>query len=224
MRSEPLSPLVRELGFTGSAFAGTDLSPSAVHALIEIEKGGMTARDLGALLHLEKSSVSGCFETHSFRRHHRRERQDVGRVKCFRDTAGRTGSPASMISRAGRSWRRWKSSPPMRADGDGRPAPLRTALTGKPAVPQIDIAAGYRPGIIARITEMHALYYARTRVSASRSKPWLPPASRIFLGAFGNTENDIWVASDGRRIVGSIAIDGEDMGGRHRPSAMVHRR
>lgn len=50
--------MVRELGFMGGNFAGTDLSPSAVHALIEIERGGITARDLGARLHLEKSSVS----------------------------------------------------------------------------------------------------------------------------------------------------------------------
>ncbi|WP_150559342.1 MarR family winged helix-turn-helix transcriptional regulator [Pandoraea bronchicola] len=50
--------MVRELGFMGGDFAGTDLSPSAVHALIEIERGGVTARDLGARLHLEKSSVS----------------------------------------------------------------------------------------------------------------------------------------------------------------------
>ncbi len=50
--------MVRELGFMGGAFAGTDLSPSAVHALIEIENGGVTARDLGIRLRLEKSSVS----------------------------------------------------------------------------------------------------------------------------------------------------------------------
>lgn len=39
-------------------FAGTKLSPSAVHALIEIEKGDITARDIGERLQLEKSSVS----------------------------------------------------------------------------------------------------------------------------------------------------------------------
>lgn len=50
--------MVRELGFMGGAFAGTNLSPSAVHALIEIENGGVTARDLAQRLHLEKSSVS----------------------------------------------------------------------------------------------------------------------------------------------------------------------
>ncbi|ALS64020.1 MarR family winged helix-turn-helix transcriptional regulator [Pandoraea apista] len=50
--------MVRELGFMGGDFAGTDLSPSAVHALIEIERGGVTARELGVRLRLEKSSVS----------------------------------------------------------------------------------------------------------------------------------------------------------------------
>ncbi|WP_348640119.1 MarR family winged helix-turn-helix transcriptional regulator [Rhizobium sp. FKY42] len=50
--------LVRELGFMGEDFAGTNLSPSAVHALIEIEQGRVTARDLAVTLRLEKSSVS----------------------------------------------------------------------------------------------------------------------------------------------------------------------
>jgi DNA-binding MarR family transcriptional regulator len=50
--------MVRELGFMGGDFAGTNLSPSAVHALIEIENGGVTARDLAQRLHLEKSTVS----------------------------------------------------------------------------------------------------------------------------------------------------------------------
>ena len=50
--------LVRELGFMGGDFAGTKLSPSAVHALIEIEREGVAARDLASLLRLEKSSVS----------------------------------------------------------------------------------------------------------------------------------------------------------------------
>ncbi|MBF9267471.1 MarR family winged helix-turn-helix transcriptional regulator, partial [Paracidovorax cattleyae] len=52
--------MVRALGFMGGDFAGTDLSPSAVHALIEIGQDGgqLTARDLGERLRLEKSSVS----------------------------------------------------------------------------------------------------------------------------------------------------------------------
>lgn len=51
--------LVREFGFLRSTVAGTDLSPSAAHAMIEIgATDGMTAGQLCDLLILEKSSVS----------------------------------------------------------------------------------------------------------------------------------------------------------------------
>ncbi|PXW81897.1 hypothetical protein BZA02_103168 [Ruegeria sp. P4] len=51
--------IVRELGFMQKGLAGTDLSPSAVHTILEIGHGTVaTASALGPLLHLEKSSVS----------------------------------------------------------------------------------------------------------------------------------------------------------------------
>ncbi len=51
--------LVRELGFMGNTLAGTDLPPSAVHALIEIgDRHVDTAAELCSVLNLEKSSVS----------------------------------------------------------------------------------------------------------------------------------------------------------------------
>ena len=51
--------LVREFGFMHRTLAGTDLGPSAVHAVLEIGRAGrLTATDLGARLLLEKSTVS----------------------------------------------------------------------------------------------------------------------------------------------------------------------
>lgn len=54
--------LVRQLGFMSRNVAGTDLSPSAVHAIVEIDaaRGNdrLTAKELGKLLLLEKSTVS----------------------------------------------------------------------------------------------------------------------------------------------------------------------
>lgn len=51
--------LVRELGFMRSTLAGTDLPPSAVHALIVIgARGSVTAAELSEVLLLEKSSIS----------------------------------------------------------------------------------------------------------------------------------------------------------------------
>jgi DNA-binding MarR family transcriptional regulator len=51
--------MVRELGFMDATVAATDYPPSAVHAILEIGiRGPMTAVQLAAFLHLEKSSVS----------------------------------------------------------------------------------------------------------------------------------------------------------------------
>ncbi len=52
--------MVRELGFMASTIAGTDHSPSAVHALIELGSSPtpLTASALSQVLNLEKSSVS----------------------------------------------------------------------------------------------------------------------------------------------------------------------
>ena len=51
--------LVRELGFMSRTVAGTSLSPSGVHALIEIDSAGqLVAKDLAEKLLLEKSTVS----------------------------------------------------------------------------------------------------------------------------------------------------------------------
>ncbi len=45
--------IVRELGFMQKGLAGTELSPSAVHTIIELGYGTVTnASDLAALLHL----------------------------------------------------------------------------------------------------------------------------------------------------------------------------
>jgi len=51
--------LVRELGFLRPTLAGTDLSPSAVHALVEVgARPATTAAELAEILVLDKSSVS----------------------------------------------------------------------------------------------------------------------------------------------------------------------
>ncbi|MDN3718888.1 hypothetical protein QW131_05835 [Roseibium salinum] len=54
--------LVREFGFLDKTIAGTDLSGSGVHAILEIGLNpGLTAKDLVARLKLEKNPPSaGC--------------------------------------------------------------------------------------------------------------------------------------------------------------------
>jgi GNAT superfamily N-acetyltransferase len=76
----------------------------------------------------------------------------------------------------------------------------------------IEIAEGYRSGLVGRITEMHALFYARfagfDQVFESRVAAGLAE----FVGRIAHPVNRAWVALQSGRIVGSVIIDGEDLG------------
>ncbi|MDX3929584.1 MAG: helix-turn-helix domain-containing GNAT family N-acetyltransferase [Shinella sp.] len=211
--------LVRELGFTGGSFAETDLSPSAVHALIEIEaRDGITAHDLGALLRLEKSSVSRML----------RKLVLSGDVV---ETAAEADSRSKRLSLSVSGRRRVAAIHDFaRAQVAGAlnrlsPGQEQTVLdglrlyaealgngTGYPGSSRIEIVSGYRTGLIARITQMHALYYARTSGFGQRFESVVAGGLAAFCDRLDNPNNAIWVAMRGCEIVGSVAIDGEDLG------------
>lgn len=212
--------LVRELGFTGRTFAGTELSPSAVHALIEIEPGGITSRTLGESLRLEKSSVS-----RMLRRlieagwvEERAAPQD-GRVKLlFLTDDGRrrvTAIHGFAQAQVGRALARLG------------PDRERTVLEGlrlyahalgtddaaPPASgPGIEIASGYRSGLLGRVTQLHALHYARTVGFGRDFERLVGGGLAEFAGRLASPDNAIWAASRDDAVVGAIAIDGEDLG------------
>src|ERR1700712_203317 len=162
--------LVRGLGFLNESLAGTDLPPSAIHALIEIDaREGITARELGQILRLEKSSISRMLGKLLFSGDIVEEQgEEDGRIKMLSlSAAGRRRVAAiHTFARA------------QVANALGRLAPeqcsivlnglrlyagsLAVTTDGGRATPPVRILTGYRPGLIARITEMHALYYART--------------------------------------------------------------
>lgn len=74
------------------------------------------------------------------------------------------------------------------------------------------IAQGYRPGIIGRITEMHADYYSREAGFGQFFESRVASGLAEFAGRLENSRNGIWTALQDGRVVGSIAIDGEDLG------------
>lgn len=78
--------------------------------------------------------------------------------------------------------------------------------------PSMEIREGYRPGIIARITQMHALYYARTSGFGQRFESVVAEGLAAFSNRLESPKNAIWVAMRGQEIIGSVAIDGEDLG------------
>ncbi|WP_026792006.1 helix-turn-helix domain-containing GNAT family N-acetyltransferase [Pleomorphomonas oryzae] len=209
--------MVRAWGFMGGAFAGTDLSPSSVHALIEIEKGGVTARDLGGLLRLEKSSVSRLL----------RKLVALGDVA---ETTGETDGRVKMLSltaegrarvAAIHAFARRQVTGALGRLGEGEDRAVLEGLRLYSAALQgrsdsgsapIEIVAGYRPGLIARITEMHALYYAREHGLGARFESLVSGGLAEFCGRLDSPCNGIWTLQQGGNIVGSLAIDGEDMG------------
>ncbi|MCA1323248.1 helix-turn-helix domain-containing GNAT family N-acetyltransferase [Herbaspirillum sp. alder98] len=210
--------MVRELGFMGGDFAGTELSPSAVHALIEIEPGEITARELGALLRLEKSSVSRML----------RKLVDSGdvlqaagdddaRVKRLSLTPAGRARVAAIHAFARRQV----------VDALARLAPGqdRTVLEGMrlythalgaaggpESTARVDVVRGYRTGLIARITAMHADYYARESGFGQRFESVVASGLAEFCNRLESPSNAIWTARKDGDIIGSIAIDGEDLG------------
>ena len=215
--------MVRKLGFMGGDFAGTNLSPSAVHALIEIESGGVTARDLAERLHLEKSSVSRMLRklVVSGDVKEKAERND-GRIKVLSLTAaGRkrvAGIHAFARTQVGGALGRLTTGQGrsvlegMRLYTNALDERARDRVTA-PNIEVIEIIRGYRPGLIARVTEMHALFYARESGFGQRFESVVASGLADFCNRLENPGNAIWTARHGDDIVGSVAIDGEDIGG-----------
>lgn len=211
--------LVRELGFMGGSFAGTDLPPSAVHALIEIDAcPGITARQLSELLRLEKSSVSRLLRKLVLSGDVLEEvnAEDSRSKKLTLSPAGQKRVAAIHVFATRRVSEALERLEPDQhrtvATGLRLYADALDPRTGRQSRPQIRIDPGYRPGIVARITEMHALYYARTVGFGQRFESVVAAGLASFCDRLDRPQNAIWSALRGEEIVGCIAIDGEDLG------------
>ncbi|MCM5557676.1 helix-turn-helix domain-containing GNAT family N-acetyltransferase [Pleomorphomonas sp. JP5] len=211
--------LVRDWGFMGGAFAGTDLSPSAVHALIEIETGGLTARELGGRLRLEKSSVSRmlCKLVASGDVSEAPDAAD-GRVKVLSLTAegrGRVAAIHAFARRqvAGALERLGAGEDRIVLDGlrlYSKALEGRSDASGNASA--IEIVAGYHPGLVARVTDMHMRYYAREHGLGRPFEALVAGGLADFCPRLDNPRNGVWTARRDGTIVGSVAVDGEDMG------------
>lgn len=207
--------LVRELGFMGGDFAGTDLSPSAVHALIEIEAGGVTARDLAARLHLEKSSVSRMLRKLIEAGDLAEQPAEDRRARILTLTAAGRQRVAAIhaFARAQVCEALSRLQPGQeRTVLDGLRLYASTLAAPPETRPPVRIAEGYRPGLIARITQMHVLHYARNFGFGQRFETVVAGGLAGFCDRLDRPGNAIWAALHGEEIVGSVAIDGEDMG------------
>lgn len=214
IRSESRA-LVRALGFMGGDFAGTRFSPSAVHAMIEVQANpGISARELSLALRLEKSSISRAL----------RKLIEAGLIE-ERPSESDSRSKMLLLTPSGEQQvndiHTFARTQVERALINLRPGEDKIVLRGlhlyaralyrlqeEPAQPlSIRVVEGYQPGLIARITEMFALYHSRTRWEGEQQKE---VAIACELAHFFADESAccrrIWVAMYDDRIVGSLII------------------
>jgi DNA-binding MarR family transcriptional regulator/GNAT superfamily N-acetyltransferase len=213
--------MVRELGFMQPTLAETDLSPSAVHALIEIgDHQEMTANHLRQMLLLEKSTVSRLLARLV-------ERGLVveapspadGRAKILSLTdAGRAlldHIDRFANQKVGRALHAMNAQSRSQAVGGlSAYATALQAIRGEPddtALP-VDIHEGFLPGAIGRIAEMHGRYYARDWNMSSFFEARVASGVAEFSQRLDRPMNKLWLAVLAGEIVGSLAIDGEDLG------------
>ena len=215
--------LVRELGFMGSTLAGTALSPSAVHAIIEIGSlRSANARDLAKALRLEKSTVSRLLRS-LIKAGYLSEERDGGDTRLKRldltDKGQRT--LAAISTHANRQVRVAISTLPAKTVADVAngleiyATALRNAAAARPdpaTDPPVAITAGYRPGVIGETVAMHAAYYSRTVGFCAPFESKVASEMAGFVARLGNQRNALWTATKNGRTVGAIAIDGEDLG------------
>lgn len=215
--------MVRELGFMQATLAATDYPPSAVHAILELgAQGSMAATQLAQVLGLEKSSVSRMVGK-LVQAGEIRESSDGedGRVKLLALTAKgrRTLAAIEAFGRQQVTAALDRLQPPQQqAVAQGLACYAQALQAHRQALPlatpdAIQVRPGYRPGCLGRIVEMHARFYARHAGFGAFFESRVAGGLAEFASRLDKPCNQLWTALDGERIVGSVAIDGEDLGG-----------
>jgi DNA-binding MarR family transcriptional regulator/ribosomal protein S18 acetylase RimI-like enzyme len=214
--------MVRELGFMRPTLAATDYPPSAVHSLLELQAhGSLTAAQLVGLLGLEKSSVSRMLAKLEAAGEIEPGTASDARAKPLCLTA-RGHNTVAAIQAYGQQQVQaalHHLSPAQQqtvAQGLSTYARALQASREEKSLPSptaIEIHAGYRPGLLGRVTEMHACFYARHAGFGQFFESQVAGGLAEFAGRLGQDGNQIWCATLHGHIVGAIAIDGQDLGG-----------
>lgn len=212
--------LVRVWGFLNRTVAGTDLTGSAVHALVETgNSAGLSASDLCRRLNLEKSTVSRLVKSLV-------ARGEIVEVTSSTDTRVKnlhlTDQGRRSLAAIDGFAEAQVSGALDRLDSRAQHRVLRgmtdysaalTANSKLPAIPPlIRIESGHTPGLPGRILELSAILILRDHPFGPAFETRIARDLSEFLPRLTRAQNNIWYARSGTRIVGSITIDGEDLG------------
>lgn len=199
--------------------AGTALSPSAVHTIIELGYGTVTnASDLGDLLHLEKSSVSRLIQ----------KLTDDGLIEATSNPADRrsrhlclTPDGTALLKTLEDFGRQQMRSAFDHLDpGDLTRVEegltlFARALQGdgrRTSAPQsVDIRQGYSPGLIASVVGLHSAYYATHYGFGAIFERKVATEMSEFMGRIENPANTTFSAYRGATHLGALSLDGEDL-------------
>lgn len=216
--------LVRRLGFLRPDLADSGLPPSSVHALIEIgAKEGLSGRDLADILNLDKSSISRLVaklvaaglvtETvapSDARSKHLSLTADGTKRLAAIDTFGRNQVRMALARLTTDEQQMVRRSLDLYADAIGTGDPVtHPARAERAAVAAI--SCGWRPGLLGRCIEMHALHYSEASGFGRAFESIVAGGLAEFAARLDQPCNAIWAGLIDDRIVGTIAIDGEDL-------------
>jgi DNA-binding MarR family transcriptional regulator/GNAT superfamily N-acetyltransferase len=211
--------LVRELGFMRNTLADSGLAPSAVHAIIEIgATPGIQARDLAAILRLDKSNAS----------------RQIGRLETLglikRRTSSEDGRSSELtLTAAGQKLRRKidKFATDQVSDALRRLVPEDQQALVRSLALYADALAhghehratraahtesaqmieGYRPGCIGDIASLHARFYARHAGFGVYFERKVASELAAFAQGLPAPGRALWLVMEGARTLGSLAID-----------------
>ncbi|GAA6165719.1 helix-turn-helix domain-containing GNAT family N-acetyltransferase [Pelagimonas sp. KU-00592-HH] len=211
--------IVRELGFMQKGLAGTALSPSAVHTIIELGYGTVTnASDLSYLLQLEKSSVSRLVQ---------RLAED-GLIEAKTNPADRRSREIG-LTKEGKALlksledfgrRQIRSAFEHLAKDDLTKVETGLTLFAKALRGEtsrvfdssaIEFRQGYYPGVIASVVGLHASYYASNFGFGAIFERKVAAEMSEFMGRIESSVNTTFSAYIGETLLGSVSLDGEDL-------------
>lgn len=216
--------LVRELGFMEDTLAGSKLSASGVHTLIEVAaQRAKSARELSSTLGLEKSTISRLLKRMLEDGYLLENRNDSdGRLKHLALTRKGLSAHAA-ISKAANE--RVNNALSVIDPNDiscvvqGLEQYAKALQKTGPNICQVEnfsgirLDRGYTNGLLGRVVEMHAAYYGRTVGFGQKFESKVAGDLSDFVTRLENPLNGIWTARHGNEIVGNISIDGEDLAG-----------
>lgn len=204
-----------------NGLAGTNLSPSAVHTIIELGYGTVnTASDLGTLLHLEKSSVSRLVQ----------KLEKDGFIAAEPDPADKRSRTLSLTDQGknllhdveGFGRRQLQSALNTLSQDDVEQIEMGLTLFAKSlnsenqnatsTLSPVEIREGYCTGVIASVAHLHATYYSEHYGFSDVFERKVATEMSEFMGRIKQASNTIFSAYVGEELMGSVWLDGEDLG------------